>query len=140
MVAPIIALPTIAGSAIELGRTLIDRFFPDKAKAAEAEAEMARMLAAGDLNIVLSQLHINAVEAAHPSVFVSGGRPAIMWVCAIGFAYATLAHPMLTWYATAKGYPLPPALDHELLSTTLWGLLGLGGLRTVEKLKRVASK
>lgn len=143
MPGPLVALtaaPAIVGGAIELGRELINRFFPDKTEAAKAEAELALLLAKGELNVVMEQLRINAAEAAHPSVFVSGGRPFVMWVCGFGFAYATIVHPFLTWLATAKGWPLPPTLDNELLSTTLWALLGLGGLRSVEKIKRVASK
>ena len=143
MPGPLVALtaaPAIVGGAVELARDLIGRFFPDKTEAAKAEAELARLLAMGELNVVLEQLRINAVEAAHPSVFVSGGRPFIMWVCGFGFAYATLAHPMLSWLATIKGWPVPPVIDNELLSTTMWALLGLGALRTGEKIKRVASK
>ena len=132
--------PALIGGALEFGKSVIERLFPDQEARRKAEAEMMMLLAQGELSVVLKQLEINAQEAAHPSVFVSGGRPFIMWTCGVGFAYATLAHPLLVWLATAKGWPVPPPIDNEMLSTTMWALLGLGGLRSVEKVKRVASK
>jgi hypothetical protein len=132
--------PLLIGPLFELGKGIIDRLFPDPAKKAEAELELLKMTQAGDLQVVLSQLEINAKEAQNPSVFVSGGRPFIMWICGIGFMYATLLQPLFTWLSSIKGWPVPPQIDTDVLMYALGGLLGLGGFRSVEKIKGVASK
>ena len=132
--------PLLLGPVLSLGGKIIDRMFPDPAAKAAAELELLKLTQAGDLQTVLAQLEINAKEAAHPSVFVSGGRPFVMWVCGLGLAYATLLQPLLVWLASVKGWPSPPDVDADLLMYVLGGLLGLGGLRSVEKVKGVASK
>ena len=132
--------PLLIGPLFELGKGIIDRLFPDPAKKAEAELELLKMTQAGDLQVILAQLQINAKEAENPSVFVSGGRPFIMWICGIGFMYATLLQPLFTWLSSIKGWPVPPQIDTDVLMYALGGLLGLGGFRSVEKIKGVASK
>lgn len=132
--------PLILGSVFELGGKIIDRLFPDPAQKAQAELELLKLTQSGDLQTTLAQLEINAKEAAHPSVFVSGGRPFIMWICGFGLAYACIGHPLLSWLSAAQGWPLPPSIDSEVLMYVLGGLLGLGGFRTFEKTKGVASK
>jgi hypothetical protein len=132
--------PLLIGPLFELGKGIIDRLFPDPQKKAEAELELLKMTQAGDLQVILAQLQINAKEAENPSVFVSGGRPFIMWICGIGFMYATLLQPLFTWLSSIKGWPVPPQIDTDVLMYALGGLLGLGGFRSVEKIKGVASK
>lgn len=130
--------PLILSPLLELGRTLLDRFGPeDKSERAKAEADFLRMAADGELRQVVAQLEINAREAAHPSVFVAGWRPAFGWACCAGFVYATVVQPLLAWLAAARGWPAPPELNIDLLWTVTTGLLGIGGLRTFEKLRRV---
>ncbi len=125
--------PLILGGILELGKTLIERFIPDPQKAAEAEMEMFRMAADGELKQVIAQLEINAREAAHPSVFVAGWRPFFGWAGGVGFVYAVIVQPMLVWYGTAKGWPAPPDINIDLLWVVITGMLGIGGLRTFEK-------
>ena len=132
--------PLLLGPIFEIGKTLLDRFVPDPEKKAAAEMDLIRMAADGELKQVIAQLEINAKEAAHPSVFVSGGRPFIMWICGVGLAYSCIGHPLLSWFSAVKGWPLPPTVDSEVLMYVLGGLLGLGGMRTFEKTKGVASK
>lgn len=132
--------PLFLGPLLEVGKTLIDRWLPDPQKKAEAEMELVRMAADGELKQVLAQLEINAKEAAHPSVWVSGWRPAFGWVGALGFLYATVAQPVLVWYGSARGWPTPPEVNIDLLWTVVTGLLGIGGLRSLEKVKGVGSK
>ena len=83
----------------------------------------------------LAQTEINKVQAGHRSIFVAGARPALMWVCALGFLFAFFINPMLQWLAPDVGSPELP-LD-AMLELTL-AMLGLAGLRTVEKLKGIA--
>ena len=130
--------PLILGPLFEMGKTLLDRFVPDPEKKREAEMELVKMAADGELKQVIAQLEINAREAAHPSVFVAGWRPAFGWCGAAGFLYATIGQPLLAWGAAVKGWPAPPALNLDLLWVVVTGLLGIGGLRTFEKTKGVA--
>lgn len=132
--------PLLLGPIFEIGKTLLDRFIPDPAQKAAAEMELVRMAADGDLKKVIGQLEINAKEAAHPSIFVAGGRPFIMWICGVGFAYAAIFQPLLTWLSAIKGWPVPPDVNAEVLMYVLGGVLGLGSFRTFEKTKGVASK
>lgn len=132
--------PLILGPVLEMGRTLLDRWMPDPEKRREAEMEMVRMAADGELKQVIAQLEINAKEAMHPSIFVSGGRPLFLWISGAAFAYSTIAQPILTWLARIKGWPDPPEVNTDLLWVVVTGLLGIGGYRSMEKFKGVASK
>lgn len=132
--------PLLIGTVLEVGKTILDRFVPDPEAKRQAEMEMIRMAADGELKQVIAQLEINAKEATHPSVWVAGWRPAFGWCGAAGFVYATMLQPLLAWMAAVKGWPEPPSLNLDLLWVVVTGLLGIGGLRTVEKMKGVASR
>jgi hypothetical protein len=132
--------PLLLAPIFEIGKTLLDRFVPDPAAKQAAEMELVRMAAEGELKQVIAQLEINAREAANPSVWVAGWRPAFGWCGAAGFVYATILQPLLAWVAAVKGWPDPPSLNLDLLWVVITGLLGLGSLRTVEKMKGVESK
>ena len=130
--------PLLVGPILDIGKSLLDRFGPeDKAERAKAEAEFMRMAAEGELKQVIAQLEINAKEAAHPSVWVSGWRPFFGWAGGAGFIYATILQPMLAWWASIKGWPVPPILNLDLLWVVVTGMLGIGGMRSVEKIKGV---
>jgi hypothetical protein len=96
----------------------------------------------------LAQIEVNKVEAASSSVFVSGWRPAIGWIGVAALGYQFLLYPMFQWiwkWAQATGWvPVglepPPVLDAEQLWVILTGILGIAGMRSVEKTKGVASK
>ena len=132
--------PLIIAPIFELGKSLIDRFFPDKEEARKAEVMFLQMAAEGELKQVIAQLEINAREAAHPSIWVAGWRPFYGWAGGVAFVYATVLQPFLTWVATIKGWPAPPILNLDLLWTVITGMLGIGGLRTLEKFRGVAAK
>jgi hypothetical protein len=100
---------------------LLDKFIPDKDKANALAHES-----------VLAQLEVNKVEAAHKSLFVSGWRPAIGWICGFALMYSTILSPILSIWFTV------PPVDSSLLTSVLMGMLGLGAMRTVEKTKSVA--
>jgi hypothetical protein len=99
---------------------------------------MMTLLQTQDLQRVLAQLEVNAKEAASPSIFVAGWRPFVGWCCGVGFLWATIGQPVFAWVASAKGWPAPPAIDTEVMLYVLGGMLGLGGLRSVEKVKGAA--
>ena len=122
-------------SAFDLGSKIIDRVWQDPAKKAEAYLELRRLEQSGDLAIMAGQTEINKIEAANPNLFVSGWRPFIGWICGLGFAVQFILGPIGGWFTTLIGHPvLVPTLDLSTLSTLLIGMLGLSGMRTVEKL------
>lgn len=122
------------GAVSDLANTVINKIWPDK-----SEAEKQQLAAA--VMVIQGQMDINKVEAASPSVFVSGARPFIMWVCGIGCAWNWIGLPVACFIFAALGQPINifPADLSEMMPLLL-GMLGLGSLRTVEKLKGVASK
>jgi hypothetical protein len=85
----------------------------------------------------LAQVELNKVEAAHRSIFVAGWRPAIGWVCALALLYQFVIQPLLAYAMVIYNpdLPVPPSLDFAPLMTVVMALLGLGSLRTVEKLQ-----
>ena len=86
------------------------------------------------------QAEINLEEAQHPSVFVAGWRSAAGWVCVSGLLYATIIYHFLLWIMpiVAPDVAPPPNIDVEYLEVLLWGMLGLGSVRGIEKIRGVA--
>jgi hypothetical protein len=122
--------PLTAG--IDLATVAINKIWPDK-----SAAEAAQLAAA--VAIVQGQIDVNKAEAGSPSTFTSGWRPAIGWVCAAALFFQYIARPALSWYGITFGHPYPPlpGIDDNLWQLML-GMLGLGGLRSFEKVKGVA--
>ena len=88
-----------------------------------------------------NQSDINKIEAASPTLFNSGWRPSVGWVCSAAFAIQFVIGPLATWAASLTGHHIVfPQMDMETLMPLLFGMLGLGGFRTFEKLKGVAAK
>ena len=119
---------------------VIGRFLPeDPQKRAEAEREINAALTENLAKIDLAQIEVNKVEAASRSLFVSGWRPCCGWVCAAALAYTYVLQPMFIFILAQTGHLVEmPALDIAGLMPILMGLLGLGGLRSYEKVKGVA--
>lgn len=123
-------------AALDIGGKLIDRFFPDPAQADAARLQLLQLQQSGELAQMTGQMEINKVEAANGSVFVSGWRPFLGWICGAALAYHYVARPMLVGIV---GYPMP-ALDTGDLFGLTTNMLGLAWGRTTEKLNGVASK
>ena len=127
---------------------LLDKLIPDKDARAKAQEillqqelamEMEQLKLA--LNSDMEQMKVNAEEAKHASVFVAGWRPFIGWVCGVAMAYHFVLQPLLAFLIANYGDGTPvalPAFDMDALNTILMGMLGLGGMRTFEKIKGVA--
>lgn len=139
-------LPAIVGAAISgvtaIGN-IIDKFVQTPEEKEVAEQIKMRLAMEPDA----AQVELNKIEAAHDSIFVAGARPFILWVCGFAFAYTFVAQPFLIFIAQAAalyfGLPildltLLPELDWSVLMPVLMGILGLGGLRTFEKMHGVA--
>ena len=122
-------------------KPLLDKFIPDAEQRLQAEQFAAQNLQA----LTVGQQEINKVEAASPSMFVAGWRPFIGWTCGAALAYAAIVHYILQWILDVtsifSGQSLPPLPKPDLGITLeiLAGMLGLGGLRTYEKLNGVAA-
>jgi hypothetical protein len=132
--------PLLLSPLLELGSNIINRLIPDPEKKAAAELELLKMTQDGDLKKILGQLAINAKEAESSSWWVAGWRPYVGWICGTGLLYATIIHNLLNWLSVVKGWPAPPAVDTEVLFYVLGALLGVGTLRTIDKVKGVATK
>lgn len=112
-------------------------FIPDPQQKLEAQQALMTGLSQWDSQ----QTAINAVEAANASLFVAGWRPFIGWTCGAAFAYKFVLQPFLVFIIVAFGIKfdvkLLPALDWSELSMVLLGMLGMGGMRTFEKVTGV---
>ena len=113
---------------------VLDRFFPDKEKAAEAQRAIETALLENAAQINLAQVEVNKEEAQHRTVFVAGWRPFIGWVCGVALAWHFVGVPVTLFFIAWSGAEVPelPVFDMNSLMTVLTGMLGLGGLRTFE--------
>ena len=116
---------------------VLDRFFPDKEKAAEAQRAIESALLENAAQINLAQIEVNKAEAQHRTIFVAGWRPFIGWVSGLALAWHFVGVPVALFFIAWYGADVPelPAFDMNSLMTVLMGMLGLGGLRTFEKMK-----
>lgn len=126
-------------AALELGTSVINKIWPDPVKQAEEQRKLQELAQKGNLEelnaevkLLVAQINLNAVEAAHKSIFVAGWRPAIGWVCALGLLYNVILHQFISIWVEV------PPVETELLYPVLLGMLGLGGMRSFEKVKRVS--
>lgn len=136
------AIPLIA--IFEIGAKLIDKLIPDPQAKAKAQLELAQMQQNGDLaqlaaetDLMKGQQAINVEEAKSDKLFIAGWRPFIGWTCGVAFAYHFIVAPLLVFFLSAFGHTMAiPSFDMSALNTVLMGMLGLGGLRTYEKIKK----
>lgn len=126
---------------LDIGGKVIDRLWPDPAQAANAKLELIKLQQSGELVAMAGQLDINKAEAANPSTFVSGWRPFIGWVCGLAAAWNWLGLKIALFVAAYFNHPLNLApADLSEMMPVLIGMLGVGGLRTIEKINGVAAK
>lgn len=128
---------------LDIGKTALDKFVPDPQAKAKAILDLETLHAAGDserlqaqVQLILAQTDINKVEAASSDRFVAGWRPFIGWVCGAALAYDFIAEPLLRFIAgVVFSYSGAfPVINTDALSTILMGMLGLGAMRTIEKM------
>jgi len=125
------------GDAVAAGLTIIDKFIPDPQAKIAAEAALRDAL----LSVDKAQMQVNAAEAASPSLFVAGWRPAVGWCCTIAMAWSYIVQPVAVFtLAQFDALVTLPTLDLSTMMPVLLGMLGMGGLRTYEKTKGVAVK
>ena len=111
---------------------VLDKIIPDKNARQAAQLALEAAEQRGELDLLMGQLEVNKVEAAHKSLFVAGWRPFIGWVCGVGLLYNVILSPFLDiWFEM-------PVVDPAMLYPVLMGMLGLGGMRSFEKVKGVS--
>ena len=125
----------IADSVIGVAGKVLDKFVGDKDLKVKLEAELNKEL----ISLDLAQAQANIEQAKHPSIFVSGARPAIMWVCCFALAWQFIIAPISSW-VIITWYPMVtlPMLETGELVSLIMALLGLGAARSFEKYKGVA--
>jgi len=126
---------------------VFDRIFPDKEKANEAKLRLFELEQQGQLaeldaktQLALGQLEVNKAEASGTNMMARTWRPAVGWICALGFGWAYLVQPMFVWgvYLSGSSIDSVPQVNIEGMMPVLLGMLGLGLMRTAEKTKGVA--
>lgn len=138
--------PLFLQGLFEVGKSLVDRFFPDPEKKAAAQLELLKMQQTGELaqlaaetDLAKLQISTNIEEAKSTNWFIAGWRPCVGWVCASGLAYVSLIEPVgrfvaQVWFGYAGAFPV---IDTTVTMQVLLGMLGLGAMRSIEKVKGV---
>lgn len=127
----------IIGSLIEPVSGILDKVIEDKDQKAKLAHEIATLAERQAHEAQMAQILTNREEAKHRSIWVSGWRPCVGWVCSVALAYHFVLAPCITFGIVWSGAAVPeiPTFDMDSLMTVLLGMLGLGGLRTYEKQK-----
>lgn len=131
---------------LDLAPKIFDKMFPNPEDANKAKLELLKLQQEGALRelaaeteLVKGQLEINKEEAKSTSLFVSGWRPFIGWACGGIYIFNYAVGPLIASLSTSLGHPFTYSpLDTAEVTTILCTILGVGGLRTIEKIKKVA--
>lgn len=139
-------------AAFDLGKTAIERIWPDLIRRAEELRKLEELKQKGDLaelnahvQLMLGQLEVNKAEAQHKSIFVAGWRPFIGWAGGFSLVYAGLIYPILTWVwvmlqafeKIPQSISAPPLIETGILGTIVTGMLGIGTMRSYDKSKGI---
>jgi len=139
-------------AAFDLGKSAIERIWPDPIRRAEELRKLEELKQQGDLaelnahvQLMLGQLEVNKEEAKSNSLFVAGWRPFIGWVGGFSLAYAGIIHPILMWAwaileargIIPNGMSHPPIIETGILGTVVTGMLGIGAMRSHDKRYKV---
>jgi len=131
------------GALFDFGSKVLERIFPDPKDRLDAQTKLMELQQTGELaelaastDLAKGQMAINLEEAKSDSLFVSGWRPFIGWICGAAFAYHFILQPLIAFCFAAAGHSIDlPDFDMNALYTVLAGMLGLGTMRSVEKIK-----
>ena len=124
----------ITNSVVGIAGSVLNKFVADKNLKMKLEHELKTQLQTANL----AQLEVNKLEAQHKSIFVSGWRPSVGWVCSLAMLYHFILAPMIQFAVGIAGIQVDlPEFDFSQLSTILMAMLGMAGLRTYEKQQKV---
>jgi hypothetical protein len=123
---------------LDVGVRILDKVIPDKDARERAQAELLKAANDQDFQLSLAQIRVNEEEAKSENIFKSGWRPAIGWICVFGLFYNFVLYNILLWVVATFGINItPPALMSDILMELVFAMLGLGSLRTFEKVKGI---
>ena len=118
---------------------LLDKFIEDKDQKNALAHQIATMSERHAQELAKGQLEVNKAEAASTSLFVAGWRPAVGWVCVLGMASNFVLIPMVNFIlALVESTITVPLIDTSTMMPVLLGMLGLGAMRSAEKIKKVS--
>lgn len=145
MAALMFGVDDVANAVLGVASKVIDRVWPDPAAQAQAKFQLLQLAQDGtlkqlmaDTDLAKAQDAINQAEAANTSIFVAGWRPFCGWLCGATLGFNYIVAPLGTWVALLCGVHAPiPTLDFAVMSPILTGMLGLGAMRTVEKVQGI---
>ncbi len=130
-----------ATALFELGKTAIEKIWPDPSKRAEELRKLEHIKQQGNLalldahlKVMIGQMEINKEEAKSKQLFIAGWRPAVGWIGALAFGYVSIIEPILRFVTMLNGYDGSyPEIDTNLTIQVLIGMLGLGVMRSFDK-------
>jgi hypothetical protein len=124
----------IAEAVVGVVGSVLDKFVEDKDLRAKLNHELKTQVQQANM----AQIEVNKAQATHSSIFVAGARPAIMWICAFGLGWQFVFQPVFIWVLAVTSYSVPmPVIPTDGLLTLTLSLLGLGGMRSFEKMKGI---
>jgi hypothetical protein len=118
---------------------LLDKFIEDKDQKNALAQQLATMSERHAQELAKAQIEVNKVEASSSSLFVSGWRPAVGWVCVLGMAGNFIIIPLANFVLALSDSNITiPLIDTATMMPVLMGMLGLGAMRSAEKIKKVS--
>ena len=124
----------IVESVVGVAGKVLDKFIEDK----DLKTKLTHELKSQIVSLDLAQAQTNLEQAKHPSIFIAGARPAIMWICAFGLGWQFVFQPVAAWILAVSGSDiLLPLFETEGLMPLTLSLLGLGSMRSFEKFKGI---
>lgn len=129
---------------LDIGMKIIDKIIPDPEQKAKYQLDLMKLQQDGQFKelesttqLAMGQIEVNKTEAASNDTYSSRWRPTIGYICAIALGYNYLIYPLLMWIAAyyKPGFVPPPLVADGLMELVL-GMLGLAGLRTLEKIRK----
>lgn len=137
------------GAVADLAGKVLERIFPDPTERLKAQTALTQLKESGELakltaetDLLKAQAAINVEEAKSPNWFIAGWRPFVGWTCGVAYAYGYILLPFLQFFVFLWGSPEQvkqmaqlPKLDLGAMVPLLFGMLGIGGMRTWEKVK-----
>ncbi len=120
-----------------LASAVVSRIWPDKTEEEKQKFTLALQESYQNFQTSNAQVDVNKIEAGSQSIFVSGARPYLMWVCGFAYSWQFVLEPVVSYAFAAFGHPVSHmlVLDNDSLNTLLFGMLGLGGMHAYENVK-----
>lgn len=122
-----------------LVNTVVSRLWPDKTEVEKQQLQLALQESLQEFQLQQGQMQVNQAEASSGNKFASSWRPLAAYVCIVIMMFTYLIEPWTIWICKIHGVEVPPFPDMNAsdMMNVLMGLLGLGAMRTVERIKKV---